>query len=124
MADDRHDLGDRLEALEAKLGRRRSDDAEKSRQTGSTDRSGFAQAFKLSSEFIAAIFVGAAIGYGIDVYFNTTPWGMIILLMLGFAAGILNVLRAAGMVAESGMRLHKVHELNADDTDETPRKND
>ncbi len=51
--------------------------------------------FRLASEFVAAIIVGAALGLGVDYLFKTTPWGTIVLLLLGFAAGVLNVIRAA-----------------------------
>ena len=57
------------------------------------------QAMKLSSEFVAAIIVGALLGYLLDRFVGTAPWGMIILLLLGFCAGVLNVLRSAGKVA-------------------------
>ncbi len=53
------------------------------------------RAFRFAAEFIAAIIVGGAIGYGIDRLLGTTPWAMIVLLLLGFAAGVLNVMRAA-----------------------------
>jgi ATP synthase protein I len=48
---------------------------------------------------VAAIIVGALLGYLLDHFVGTGPWGMIILLLLGFCAGVLNVLRSAGMVA-------------------------
>ncbi len=54
---------------------------------------------KISSEFIAAVAVGAMLGYLIDRFVGTAPWGMIVFLLLGFCAAILNVLRAVGMVA-------------------------
>ena len=57
---------------------------------------------KLSSEFIAGVVVGGVIGWSLDRFAGTSPWGMIVFLLLGFAAGTLNVLRAAGYVAESG----------------------
>lgn len=103
------DLARRLESLESRLGKQKTNrkEAEEPKSTKG-DRAGIGQAFRLSSEFIAGIVVGAVIGYAIDQIFGTTPWGMIIFFMLGFAAAILNVLRAAGMVAESGLRLHKV----------------
>ncbi len=63
---------------------------------------GFGYAMRLSSEFIAAIVVGAAIGWVIDRVFGTLPWGLVVFLLLGFCAGILNVLRAAGLLAEFG----------------------
>ena len=62
---------------------------------GGTGVSGANRAYRLASEFVAAIIVGAGLGYGIDVLFGTRPFAMIILLLLGFAAGVLNVVRAA-----------------------------
>jgi ATP synthase protein I len=66
--------------------------------------SGYGQALRLSSEFIAGVCVGAGIGWVIDRLAGTSPWGLIVFLMLGFGAGVLNVMRAAGMVAEAGIR--------------------
>lgn len=53
------------------------------------------RAFRFASEFVAAIIAGGLIGYGIDIVLGTRPWAMIVLLLLGFAAGVLNVMRAA-----------------------------
>ncbi len=53
------------------------------------------RALRFAAEFMAAIIVGALIGYTLDQVLGTTPWGMILLLMVGFAAGVLNVVRAA-----------------------------
>ena len=78
----------------------RSLEGEDNGQTRSV--SGYAQAFKLSSEFIAAIAVGIGIGWVLDRWAGTSPWGLIVFLLLGFGAGILNVLRAAGLAAEFG----------------------
>ena len=44
--------------------------------------------------------VGFVIGYTIDQLFGTSPWGMIVFLLLGFAAGVLNILRSAGRAAD------------------------
>ncbi|MBL4891854.1 MAG: AtpZ/AtpI family protein [Rhizobiaceae bacterium] len=56
---------------------------------------------RLSTDFVAAILVGAALGWAIDRFFGTTPWAMILFLLLGFCAGVLNVMRSAGLVAEN-----------------------
>ncbi|MEZ5841172.1 MAG: AtpZ/AtpI family protein [Hyphomicrobiales bacterium] len=66
---------------------------------GSGERSkpsAIGQAFRLSSELVAGVAVGFGMGWGIDKTFDTTPWGMIVFLFLGFAAGVLNLLRATG----------------------------
>ena len=52
------------------------------------------RAFRLASEFVAAIIVGAGLGYGIDLIFGTRPWGLAVLLVLGFIAGVVNIVRA------------------------------
>lgn len=57
---------------------------------------GMTLAFRLGSEFVAGVLVGAGLGWGIDQLLGTTPWGMIVLLLLGFGAGIANMMRAAG----------------------------
>jgi ATP synthase protein I len=57
---------------------------------------GYAQAVKLGSEFVAGVLVGAALGWGLDRAAGTSPWGLIVLLLLGFCAGVLNVVRATG----------------------------
>ena len=99
----------RKAALEEKLRSHQPQEFRETRlQRDKSDRSNWALAFRLSSEFIAGIVVGAGIGYAIDEFFGTRPWAMIVFLMLGFAAAILNVLRVTGKVAESGSHLHKV----------------
>ena len=99
-------LDDRLNSLERRLeAQRREEDAKTVRPKSSSG--GFAEALKLGSEFVAGVLVGAAIGYGIDRLFGTAPFGMIVFLLLGFAAGVLNVLRSQGVVAEPGERLKR-----------------
>lgn len=56
-----------------------------------------ARGFRLSSELVAGVLVGALMGWGIDKFLSISPWGMIVFLLLGFAAGVRNVVRAASM---------------------------
>jgi len=49
---------------------------------------------------VAGVLVGAVLGWLIDRWLGTSPWGLMLLLLLGFAAGVLNVMRAAGVVDE------------------------
>ena len=51
-------------------------------------------ALRYSAEFSSAIIVSLLIGLAIDRFFNTEPWGLLILLALGLAAGVLGVIRA------------------------------
>ncbi|MBB4002931.1 MAG: AtpZ/AtpI family protein [Aurantimonas endophytica] len=63
---------------------------------------GIAQGLKIASEFVAGILVGTAIGYLIDTLAGTSPFGLIIFLMIGFAAGVLNVIRGASAKGPAG----------------------
>lgn len=95
-------LDQRLNRLEAELAKKGVFKAPASEDERSETSSSVAQAMKLSSEFIAGIVVGALIGWFLDRYAGTSPWGLIIFLLLGFGAGTLNVLRSAGYVADQG----------------------
>jgi ATP synthase protein I len=62
---------------------------------GGPGLAGANRGFRLASEFVAAIVVGGGLGYGIDTLAHTRPWAMIVLLLLGFAAGVRNIVRSA-----------------------------
>ena len=111
MADDEQDdLSDRRKRLESELGalKNRKGAGERNQpKTTDSDRREMSKALKLSSEFISAVFVGFILGYLLDRFAGTGPWGMIILLLLGFCAGVLNVLRSVGYVAEPEDRIDR-----------------
>jgi ATP synthase protein I len=68
-----------------------------------TTASGYARGFRLSSELVAGVLVGAGIGWLIDRWLGVSPWGLIVFLLLGFAAGVLNVMRSAGLIARPAL---------------------
>ncbi|MFT0858518.1 AtpZ/AtpI family protein [Ancylobacter sp. G4_0304] len=109
-ADDQHgkdgsDLSDselsgRLRGLEHALDKVRAERKAETAASSKVDRTsasaGMTLAFRLGSEFVAGVLVGAGLGWGIDRLFGTAPWGMIVFLLLGFVASVLNMMRAAG----------------------------
>lgn len=94
------ELDRRRQQLDRALARQRQEEREEGKPAKSGIASGYAAALRLSGEFIAGILFGAAIGWVIDRFAGTSPWGLIVFLLLGFCAGILSILRSAGMVAE------------------------
>jgi ATP synthase protein I len=125
MADDAKDGGNGSRdqssdeaALSARLGSldRRLSAIEDSRKIG-TDQSGneqetaqarasaMAVGLRLSSELVAGVLGGAALGWGIDRLLSISPWGLIVFLLLGFVAGVINVMRTAGVMAKQSERL-------------------
>lgn len=101
------ELERRRRSLEASLAARRPQNGAGAKNANTGGAAGYGQALKLSSEFIAGIAVGAGLGWMVDRVAGTSPWGLIILLLLGFCAGVLNVLRSAGLVAQPGPQAPK-----------------
>ncbi len=91
-------LDTRLAGLKSRL--EREDSKNKMKAHGKSDNSGLAQGLKSGAEFVSGVLVGAGIGYMIDGWAGSSPFGLIIFLLLGFAAGVLNVLRSVGTVAK------------------------
>jgi ATP synthase protein I len=92
------DLDRRRAALEAKLKQLRPSQPSSSPQArnGASGKA-FGQAIRMSTELIAGLAVGAALGYGADWLLGTSPWGFILFFLLGFAASVVNAIRAAGL---------------------------
>jgi ATP synthase protein I len=61
--------------------------------------SAMALGFRLSSELVAGVVVGAGLGWGFDRLLSTSPFGFIVFLLLGFVAGVVNVVRSAGVAS-------------------------
>jgi ATP synthase protein I len=51
-------------------------------------------ALKVGTDFAAALVVGVVLGYWIDRWLDTKPFGIILFLFLGFGAGFMNIYRA------------------------------
>jgi ATP synthase protein I len=94
-------LSARLQRLNEGLGQARNagDPSDSSGAQRAATASGYAKGFRLSSELVAGVVVGAGIGWLIDRWLGVSPWGLIVFLLLGFAAGVLNVMRSAGLIA-------------------------
>jgi ATP synthase protein I len=111
MADDAREKGDReqppadeaalsarLKRLGEQLGHVQSERPAESTQPAASDPSAMARGFRLSTELVAGVLLGAAFGWVLDHLLGISPWGLIVFLLLGFAAGVLNVMRVAGVV--------------------------
>jgi ATP synthase protein I len=83
-------LGDRLDQQRARQTREAASGA-----PASSESSGLARGLRLSSELVAGVVVGAIIGWALDHWIGISPWGLIVFVLLGFAAGVRNVVRAA-----------------------------
>ena len=87
-------LGDRLDQVRASQPSEPTPDVSRG-----PDRSGMARGLRLSSELVGGVLVGGAIGYALDYWLGIRPWGFIVFVLLGFVAGIVNLMRSAGILA-------------------------
>ena len=82
---------------------------------------GFGSAMSLGlragSEFVAAIVVGTAIGWGIDWIFHTKPLFIILFFLLGVAAATLNVIRATSPNGATFNRTSRLSDAKGEDKD-------
>src|SRR5262244_4590824 len=92
-------LSARLRDLGERLGRHHPDRPSDSEPRPTADPSAIARGFRLSIELVAGVLVGAGIGWLLDRLLGISPWGLTVFLLLGFAAGVLNVMRSAGLMA-------------------------
>ncbi len=92
-------LSARLRGLGDQLGRHRPSEPPDTHGQPVANASGYALGFRLSSELVGGVLVGAGIGWLIDKAFGSSPWGLIVFLLLGFVAGVVNVVRAAGVAS-------------------------
>ncbi len=105
-------LSARLGSLDRRLseykGTRKAgtDHDERVSENAAARASALARGFRLSSELVAGVVVGAAIGWGFDYLLSTSPWGLIVFFLLGFAAGVVNLMRVAGVMPDVHERVH------------------
>jgi ATP synthase protein I len=78
----------------------RTDQSEAGSGDGRARASAMALGFRLSSELIAGVGLGALMGWGFDRLLSTSPFGLIVFVLVGFSAGVLNVIRSAGVAPD------------------------
>src|ERR1700720_1304393 len=91
-------LGERLDKARARRGSYPSASA----PDNAALQQGVGVGFRIGIELVVAVVVATGLGWAIDRWLGTRPWGMIVLFFLGVGAGMLSVYRAVtgiGMAA-------------------------
>ena len=103
-------LGDRLKKAQVSV-----DERNRPRQRQS-NALGFA--FRITTELVAAVAVGVAIGWGLDNWLDSKPWFLIMFFFLGVAAGVMNVYRITQSTGGDGdIPRSKLPSVTDDDDD-------
>lgn len=83
---------ERLRQLESKLSKKAEP------EPGSRGEEHFSQAnmaWRMVTELVAGLGIGFGIGFGLDQLFGTTPFLMVVFVLLGLVAGIKTMMRTA-----------------------------
>jgi ATP synthase protein I len=96
---------DRLKQRLSKLGRELESEDRGPEAMSEVERrrrsSALGKAFRLSTELVAGVFVGGFIGWLLDRWLGTLPLFLLVFLLLGIAAGIMNAVREARKMGQN-----------------------
>ncbi|MEK9832504.1 MAG: AtpZ/AtpI family protein [Alphaproteobacteria bacterium] len=87
-----------LPELKQRLGKirdRRAGEQAKSSSRSKSGASDIGVGAKVVVDLVAGVGFGGGIGWSLDWWLGTKPWLLVVFLMLGFVAGLLNVIRTA-----------------------------
>jgi len=79
----------------------------------------FGQAMKIAVELVVGVAVGGFIGWALDGQFGSRPWLLVLFVVLGFAAGLANVVRTARRMQAEAEPLQRAAKPAPDDEDES-----
>lgn len=94
---DPSDLGDRIAKAQAARQERKN---RADRQRKDSINKPASMALRYSSELVAAVVVGVGLGLLIDHFAKTSPWGLLVMMGFGIAAGFRNLMRAAKQLTD------------------------
>lgn len=93
---------DRMQALEARIAAAKSR-ANPERSKVEEHHSQAQLAWRMVIELVAGLVIGFGIGYGLDWLFGTTPWLMVVFVILGLIAGIKTMIRSANEIQRDAL---------------------
>lgn len=85
----------RLESLDERLNRAKSQEARRSGE-GRPSGDGYRLGNRVLAELIGGMVGGALIGWTLDHFLGTSPWLLLVLLALGIVSAFRNIIRISG----------------------------
>ena len=121
MSDDKQppsleDLGDRVKAAR----QRRDQDQGSGGQPALPSEKGASAGYRVSVELFAGMLFGGGLGWFLDRELGTKPWLMVVLFLLGSAAGLLNAYRAMTRAAREPSETAQKDEKEGSDRGSRP----
>jgi ATP synthase protein I len=83
--------------FDRRIAEARARNTERDRAAGGTtsdvERAGMGAGLRAASQFVSAIVGGGLVGWGVDHFAGTGPFGLLILLLAGFVVGLIGLKR-------------------------------
>lgn len=87
----------RIDALEERLKAAREREEERNRPQVSGVDANYRKGNRALTDLIGGILGGGLIGWTIDQFAGTSPWGLLVMLFLGIVVAFRNIIRAANV---------------------------
>ncbi|MGA2491939.1 MAG: AtpZ/AtpI family protein [Roseiarcus sp.] len=121
--DEEREMRARLDMLKGRLERRAAETRVRAAAAASSSGGGFGGpgvtlGLQAGGEFVGAILLGGAIGWGLDWLLGTKPWLLIVFFLLGTVAGVKNVIRVTSPKGRDEVRNSRLSGGQAPDKDE------
>lgn len=117
-AEDRASIKARAEEIDRRLDAARVRITPKSTVDSRQRGQAMGQGLRIAVDLVVGVSFGGFIGWWLDRFFGTAPWLMVVLLVLGFAAGMMNVIRTAQRMQAEAEASQRAHPSVSDDPDE------
>jgi ATP synthase protein I len=102
------DFETRLEGLEAQRSKKATYETGKSLNEG----------YRLVASLISGVLVGLGLGWLIDRFAHTSPWGLIGGLLVGVGVSLFNVVQASARMSKQALKDHPAPAVPFDDKDD------
>ena len=76
------------------------------------------QGMRVAVDLVVGVAIGGFVGWWLDRYFGTAPWLMVLFLILGFAASMMNIIRTAQYLQAQAEASQRAAPSVPDDKDE------
>lgn len=76
------------------------------------------QGMRIAVDLVVGVAFGGFVGWWLDQYLGTAPWLMVVMLILGFSAGMMNVIRTARRMQAQAEASQRAAPSVPDDNDE------
>jgi len=90
----------RIDALEQRLGAAREREEQRNKPAKSESDASYRMGNRVLGELVGGLVGGAFIGWVIDQFAGTSPWGLLVMLFMGVVVAFRNIIRISSRPPE------------------------